>query len=198
MTMAAVATSVGDLDETVQRARGDAAALGRLYDRYSPGVFRYCVHRLFSRQVAEDVTAEVFLHAARQMHAFGGRCEQDFRNWLYAVATNQINAYIRSARRRKALLSAAVRERRIRPASTDACPQDGTDWADLYAAIAKLSARDQAIVTLRGIEGLPFEQVAAVVKMKSGAVRMAFGRALKELRERLSACRPASRIGDRP
>jgi RNA polymerase sigma-70 factor (ECF subfamily) len=196
MTAAAMATAEADNDELVQRARNDAEALGRLYDRYSAGVFRYCVHRLFSRQVAEDVTSEIFLHVARQIHAFAGRGEQDFRNWLYAVATNQINEYVRSTRRRKALLEQAVRQRRILPASTDTGPQDGTDWADLYAAIATLPARDQAIVTLRGLEELPFEQIAAVLKMRSGAVRMAFGRALRELRKRLSTARSQSPKGD--
>jgi RNA polymerase sigma-70 factor (ECF subfamily) len=196
MTAAAMATAEADNDELVQRARNDAEALGRLYDRYSAGVFRYCVHRLFSRQVAEDVTSEIFLHVARQIRAFGGRCEQDFRNWLYAVATNQINAYIRSTRRRKALLEAAVRQQRIRLTAMDTTSRDGSDWADLYTAIATLSARDQTIVTLRGLEELPFEQIAGVLKMKSGAVRMAFGRALRELRKRLSTARSQSPKGD--
>lgn len=179
-----MAIAEGNYDQLVRQARDDPEALGLLYDRYSPDIFRYCVHRLFLRHVAEDVTSEIFLHVARRISGFAGRTEDDFRNWLYAIATNHVNAYIRGTRRRRALLEAAVRERRIQPASA-ATLAESPDWADLYAAIATLSARDQTIVTLRGLEGLPFEQIAGLLHMKAGAVRMAFGRAIQELRARL-------------
>lgn len=184
MTAEAMTAAEDNIDELVQQARNDADALGKLYDRYCPDIYRYCVHRLFVRQVAEDVTSEVFLHVARQISGFAGRTERDLRNWLYAIAINQTNACIRSTRRRKMLLEAAVREQRV-PTGSSATTGGTQDWAQLYAAIATLPARDQTIVTLRGLEGLPFEQIAAVLRMKSGAVRMAFGRALEQLRRRL-------------
>lgn len=184
--MGAMATTAeGNYDHLVRQAHDDAESLGQLYDRYNPDIFRYSVHRLFVRQAAEDVTSEVFLQVARRIRTFPGQTEQDFRNWLYAIATNQVNAYIRSTRRRKVLLEAATREQRVRLASS-ADQQGGLQWADLYAAIATLSARDQTIVTLRGLEGLPYERIAAVLNMKTGAVRMAFSRALQELRARLT------------
>ena len=66
------------------------------------------------------------------------------------------------------------------------------DWSELYAAIARLSVRDQTIVTLRGLEGLPFEQIAAILNMKAGSVRMAFTRAVRELRVQLGGAGPCT------
>jgi len=40
--------------ELLRRARRDPQALGLLYDRHYPGVLRYCMHRLFVREAAED------------------------------------------------------------------------------------------------------------------------------------------------
>ena len=59
-------------DDLVLRARTDADALGRLYELYYERIFRFCVHRLFSKEAAEDVTSAVFLTVARQMRGFTG------------------------------------------------------------------------------------------------------------------------------
>src|SRR3972149_6457721 len=102
--------AAGDsIDDLVMRARTDREAFGRIYDAYYPRIFRYCMRRLFVRTVAEDVTADVFLRVASKMRAFGGTTEEDFRRWLYKIATNEANAHIRRGKRQKALLEAAAR-----------------------------------------------------------------------------------------
>jgi len=50
-------------DDLVVLAKTQAAALGRLYELYYDRIFRFCVHRLFNRTTAEDVTSSVFLRA---------------------------------------------------------------------------------------------------------------------------------------
>ena len=50
-----------DRKNLVIRARREAEALGQLYDTYYDKVLRFCVYRLFNREVAEDVTSVVFL-----------------------------------------------------------------------------------------------------------------------------------------
>ncbi len=176
-------TSRVSADGLVQRARHDAEALGRLYDRHYPGVLRYCVHRLFLREVAEDVTSAVFLQVAGGIRNFVGLTEDDFCNWLYAIAGNQVNAYIRKTVRRKALLEAAVRGRFVVVGSS--ADTDHLDWSALYQGIAGLSDREQAIVALR-IENMPYERIAAVLDIKPTTARVAFNRALKKLRARLA------------
>ena len=179
--MEAMATSTDKLDLLVQRAGGDAEALGRLYDRYYPGILRYGIHRLFLREAAEDVTGQVFLEVARRIRQFPGCTEQDFANWLYAIASRQVAAYIRDSRRRRQLLEAAARQGRIRLSDPARDPAE-LDWPHLYAAIASLPDRDQAIVTLRSFEDLSYEQIATVLDMKPTAARVAFHRALDKLR----------------
>jgi RNA polymerase sigma-70 factor, ECF subfamily len=185
MTTGAMATSADDNDDLLQRARCDSQALGQLYDLHYAGVLRYCIHRLFVREVAEDVTGQVFLVVAQRIRQFPGSAESDFANWLYAIASNQAAACIRDTQRRRQLFEAAARQGRIR-VSDPAGSQDDLDWPHLYAAIASLPDRDQAIVTLRAFEGLSFEQVGAVLQMKPTAARVAFHRALDKLRVQLA------------
>ena len=171
-------------NDLVIRAKTQAEALGRLYEMYYERVFRFCIHRLFNKEIAEDVTSAVFLQVARGIRGFKGRSEQDFRNWLYAIAANQANAYIRKTSRRKKLLAEAAGS--ISPAtagSTDTSFEP--DWPRLYAAILRLKPQHQTIVTLRFFENFSYEQIAQILDVKEATVRVTLHRILNKLRNQL-------------
>ena len=117
--MAKVVEQIED-EDLVLRARTQADALGRLYELYYERIFRFCVYRLFNKEIAEDVTSTVFLQVARGIRSFKGQSQQDFRNWLYVIAANQANAYIRKTSRRKKLLAEAARSMRTFESSEEA------------------------------------------------------------------------------
>ena len=173
-----------DIDDLVIRARIDADALGQLYNLYYERIYQFCVHRLFNREIAEDVTSTIFLQVARQIRGFAGRTEKDFRNWLYAIAAKQANAYIRKTSRRKRLLEKVVSSMTATATnSTDNSSE--LDWPMLYAAILKLKPKHQTIVTLRFFENLDFEQIAKIINARPSTVRVILHRVLKKLRNHL-------------
>jgi RNA polymerase sigma-70 factor (ECF subfamily) len=168
-------------DDLVLRARTQAEALGRLYEMYYERIFRFCVHRLFYKEVAEDVTSTIFLEVARRIRSFQGRTEHDFRNWLYVIAANQANAYIRKTSRRRKLLAKVA-------AAAEQSPCDDVsalDWPRLYAAILRLRPEHQTIITLRFFENMPFEQIAQIMDITQTTGRVTVHRILKKLRKRL-------------
>jgi len=166
----------------VLRARTEADALGRLYELYYERIFRFCVHRLFNKEIAEDVTSGVFLEVARGIRSFKGRTEQDFGNWVYAIAANQANAYIRKALRRNKLLAEVAASMRARH-STDS--PFAPDWPRLYEAILGLKPQHQTIVTLRFFENLPYEHIARILNVKDATLRVTVHRILEKLRNHL-------------
>jgi RNA polymerase sigma-70 factor (ECF subfamily) len=168
-------------------ARTDPAALGQLFDHFYPLIFAYSVRRLLERAVAEDVTSEVFLKVAVSMRDFSGICVEDFRRWLFRIATNEIHAHLRQSLRRRQLLEAAVRMRAIAVETTApfVAPEVPVDWESLYQALSELPAREQSIISLRFFAGLKHEQIGEVLEIKPGNVRVALNRALHKLRERL-------------
>ena len=169
-------------DGLILRAPSDADALGRLYELYYERIFRFCVHRLFIKEVAEDVTSTVFLEVARRIHNFKGRTEQDFRNWLYRLAANQANAYIRKTSRRKQLLAKAAAPA-VLLRKNEAAGEP--DWPTLYSAILKLKPKHQTIITLRFFENLDFKQIAKIINARPATVRVTLHRILKKLRNHL-------------
>jgi RNA polymerase sigma-70 factor (ECF subfamily) len=171
-------------NDLVLKAKTQAEALGQLYELYYDRVFRFCVYRLFNKEIAEDVTSAVFLHVARGIRGFKGRSEQDFRNWLYAIAANQANGYIRKTSRRRKLLAEAAGSM-IPAAAGSADMSSEPDWPRLYAAILKLKPQHQTIVTLRFFENFSYEQMAQVLNVKEATLRATLHRILKQLRNQL-------------
>ena len=181
-TMAKVVERIDD--DLVFRARTQAEALGRLYEMHYERILGFCVYRLFNKEIAEDITSAVFLEVARGIGALRGRTVKDFQSWLYAIAANQANAYIRKTTRRKKLLEEAA-------GSMMAFATEGTDnspnWPKLYTAILKLTPQHQTIVTLRFFENLQYEQIAKILDTKEATLRVRLHRILNELRNNLQA-----------
>jgi RNA polymerase sigma factor (sigma-70 family) len=158
--------------------------LGRLFDKYHQGIYAYCVHRLFCRTAAEDVTSQVFLSVAQNFHLFRGQTENAVFNWLYTIAVNQCNTYLRTIHRhRKALeqLSLSAQEH-----VEESLQPDKPDWKQVYEAILRLSQTEQTVITLRFFEHLSYEQIAAIVSKRQAAVRTLTFRGLKKLRKMLN------------
>jgi RNA polymerase sigma-70 factor, ECF subfamily len=168
-----------DAKDLVVRARTEPGALGRLYEKYYEPIFRFCVHRLFYKEAAEDVTSVVFLQVARQIRSFAGQTEADFKNWLYAIAANHTNSYIRKTARRKLLIE------QVQPMKNSNDDSSEPDWPKLYNAILKLKPKHQTIVTLRFFEDMDFEQIAKIINAKEATVRVTWHRILKKLRNHL-------------
>ncbi len=171
-------------DDLVLLAKTQAGALGRLYELYYDRIFRFCIHRLFNRTTAEDVTSSVFLTVARTMRDFKGRTEQDFRSWIYTIAANQANAHIRKTVRRKRLLREALGEREgEEEISADAAAWSRLDWPTLYAAIQELKPEHQTILTLRFFENMDYDEIGRVVDARPATVRVTLHRTLRRLQE---------------
>ena len=171
--------------QLIAEARNDPAAFARLYRRHYDTVFRYCVHRLFERQAAEDVTSAVFLKVVENLGRFKGT-KQQFRNWLYKIATNAVNSHLRQAARRKRLLKVAGEQ--VSHRATDcrgAIDESAERLALLKEAMLALKPRYQTIVTLRFFEDLKLTEIAEVLGSSPGTVRSQLARALAKLRKKL-------------
>lgn len=173
-------------DQLVLSARSDRAAFGTLYDRYYPRVMRYCLRRLFVREIAEDIVSETFVHVAEHLPAFEGTTETDFRRWVFRIASNAVNSYVRQTRRRQELWEAAARGGRLR-AGHGLPSVEHLDWPAVYRAVLELDPRDQTILTLRYFADLSHDEIGGVIGAKAGAVRTALSRILSRIRDRFAS-----------
>jgi len=168
--------------QLIARAHNDQAAFIELYRKYYDAVFRYCAHRLFERTTAEDITSQVFLKVVENFGRFKGN-EQQFRNWLYRIATNAINGHVRKTARRNNLLKNVAE--RTAEADSD-CGDPSEKLALLRQSVFALKPRYQAIIILRFFENLKLTEIAEVLASSPGTVRSQLARALAKLRKKLA------------
>jgi prevent-host-death family protein len=92
---------------------------------------------------------------ATKLHTFPGQNEGDFRRWLFRIATNAVNAYLRQSRRRQKLWQAAARIQQLGTGRTMESKSEGDvlDWPAVYQAVLELDEREQTILTLRFFAG---------------------------------------------
>jgi len=176
-------SKAADDSQLIAEARSNPAVFVQLYHRHYDAVFRYCVHRLFERTAAEDVTSEVFLKAVENIHRFRGN-EQQFRNWLYRIATNAVNNYLRKASRRNNVLKIASEQANSEVAD---CGESTEKLTLLREAMLALKPRYQTIITLRFFENLKMIEIAEVLGSSPGTVRSQLARALARLRNKIAS-----------
>lgn len=147
---------------------GDGSAFEQLVLRHD-ALLRYYVRRMLgTTSQVDDVVQEVWLAAVDQVRLIrdGGA----FRMWLCRVARNQCVSHIRANTRLKVVPFESVPEPQDVPAGEVELDVDD-DVAALNAAIASLPASNCEVVTLRFVEGLSYEEIAAVVGCPAGTVR---------------------------
>lgn len=161
---------------------GDKEAVSTLYTAYSQSIFQYVFYRVDSRQIAEDITAEVFLRMVRGLPAYQ-QLGVPFGAWLFRIAASQIADYYRE--HKKMTFTLLSEEQR----SDDTDPFDRLDRkeerARLQKALETLPVDYQNVLILRFMKNLSHREVAAVLNKSEGTVRSIQHRALKALGDEL-------------
>jgi RNA polymerase sigma-70 factor (ECF subfamily) len=162
-------------------------ALGALYERHHGRVYNTAYRVLGSVADAQDVTQEVFLHVADRIRSFRG--DASLTSWVYRVTVNlAIDARRRKARR-PLLQSAAARDEpdpdlgapRPGVSAPPGEPGDAVERSEadvrVRQALDRLSPKLRAVVVLRYLEGLSYEDLADVLQMSIGTVKSRLSRA---------------------
>ncbi len=160
-------------DLLVAAQDGDRFALSAWIKRSQGEVWRLCA-QLVSRELADDVTQEVFLRAYRALPAFRG--DSSARTWLLAIARRTCADAVRDLRRRRRL--AAKFER----------PTYEPDPARLISVEALLSGLDperRLAFVLTQVLGLSYLEAAEICECPVGTIRSRVARARADLLERL-------------
>ncbi len=148
-------------------------SLLELYDRALPQVYGYLVSRCGQRSVAEDLTSETFLAAARQ--PLDGSVSI---GWLIGVARHKLADHWRRQAREERLLRAV-----------DSAAEDHEDpWeghVDVLRArqlLSGLAPQHRAALTLRYLDGLTVPETASILERTVEATEALLVRARRELR----------------
>lgn len=166
---------------------GDRAAYGRLVERYQERVYGVCYGILQNRDDAWDAAQEVFVKVYKSLHRFDGSAA--FYTWLYRVSHNLAIDHYRSKRRRRAVdiednrkLENVMAEHRPQVEGDPAHQSQRRELHELlHRAMDQLSEKHRAIIVLREVEGLSYEELAEVLGINKGTVMSRLFHARKNL-----------------
>jgi RNA polymerase sigma-70 factor (ECF subfamily) len=130
-----------------------ATAVVTLYERALGDVYGYLVRRCASAAIAEDLTAETFLAAAR---AADGGTELSVP-WLIGTARHKLIDHWRREGRRRAALEELYDTGEL---ADPIDPGDPVEVLHVHDLLGRLTPSHRAALTLRYLDGLPVEQVA--------------------------------------
>ena len=172
---------------------GDDRAFELLVLKYQRRIQRLIARMVRDVDLVEDIAQESFIRAYRALHQFRG--DAQFYTWLYRIAVNTAKKTLLDLKHDPLLTEAALRpagddDETFQPGNepiAEETPESLLAAREIAAAVqAALDALPEDLrqaVTLREIEGLSYEDIAAVMACPIGTVRSRIFRA----REAISA-----------
>ena len=169
--------SSADTAALVGAARGgDRVAFGTLYERYARLVHGVLLASA-ERDDVQDLVQDVFLRAMRQLHTL--REPAAFGGWIATMARNEARMHHRSAKPTEDLSD------QIPGPVPVPAPAHGLDMQDVLQALRALPERYREPLTLRLVEQMGGEEIAAKLGLTHGTVRVYLHHGIRLLRERL-------------
>ncbi|MBI3909684.1 MAG: RNA polymerase sigma factor [Armatimonadetes bacterium] len=157
---------------------GDVEAFRELVERYHQAMLATARHTLGNADLAQDVAQETFIEAFRGIHNL--RHPERFRAWLHGILR------YRCLKAREFIGPATVPYEDGVGNWTVPAPEPEDE--PILSCLKHLSHADRELLTARYVQDLSYEEIARLLRVKVGAVRVRCLRARERLRQVL-ACR---------
>jgi RNA polymerase sigma-70 factor (ECF subfamily) len=158
-------------------------AVALIMEAHGDAVFAYCVRMLRDRELAEDVTQQVFTEAYRDIEKF--RRQSSVRTWLIGIAHHRCGDAIKSRGRRISRIDLddeAVHDH----ADPGSAPTERLDHARLAAVLEhclqELPVEIRETVLLRFMSDMTYEEMAVLLGRKADTLCVRVARALPNLK----------------
>ncbi|MEO2168198.1 MAG: sigma-70 family RNA polymerase sigma factor [bacterium] len=191
-----VAATRDDRDLAQRAGRGDKEAFRELVERYQRRVLAVVTGMLHDREAALEVTQEAFIKAYRSLDRFRGQAS--FYTWIYRIAVNLSIDYQRREWRKPIVdthrihADGGVGEDAIDRASDNhpaSDPFEATKDTELRVrlseAIRELTPDHRAVILLRELDGLSYDEISQVLQCSKGTVMSRLHYARKKLQSQL-------------
>jgi len=175
-----------------QAQSGCDEAFRELVSRYKNYVFALIGRQVSDREIAEDLSQDVFIKVYKALPKYRG--EASFKSWITRIALNTSHSYFQSKR-----FSQKARNVQFEEQLVDSEGQRDHDpvqqkylKATFRLCFGKMAASMQEVIVLCGFQELSYQEVAHTIDIPIGTVRSRLNRArltLKECMEQQGALR---------
>ena len=161
---------------------GDLDRMGLLFERYNRPLFGFFYHLTGERFASEDMTQNVFYRMIKYRHTFTG--EGEFRTWMYHLARNVL---IDSAKKNNKIVYQSDITKAAENYNSEHKLEKNLEQSEsvelLHKALNKISADCREVLIMSKFQELPYKEIASLLKISEGNVKVKVYRALQELRK---------------
>ena len=168
-----------EINELVRKAReGDRDAFSKLYQLFYRKIYRYIHFQIRDEEIAKDFCQDTFVKAWKRIDTFSINSSGTFQAFLFAIARNLVIDYSRKKKEVSIEQYESIPEQ-------EHLYEDLTSKEDaerLRKALDRLNEEERQIIILKYFEEMPGEEIAGVLSMKEGAVRVRLHRIMEKLK----------------
>ncbi|MBL7859339.1 MAG: sigma-70 family RNA polymerase sigma factor [Cyclobacteriaceae bacterium] len=169
-------------DELIMEAvkNGDLQQASLLFDRYNKRIFNFLARMTMDRDLAEDLTQNVFLRLIKYRNSY--RAGARFEPWIYQVARNVFSDHYQQYKNK---FNDFIDVEKI----SDHMPQreefENVEEQEkiLHQSLAKLSHEQRELLVLTRFQHLKYEEVAVMMDTTVANIKVKVHRAIAKLRE---------------
>jgi RNA polymerase sigma-70 factor (ECF subfamily) len=161
---------------------GEIDKLGELFERHHGSLYGFFVRHTGDRTASEDLVQLVFYRILKYRHTY--RDEGRFSAWIYHLARKVAADHFRRSSTAPVATDPDALQAvpdPARHAAESAIASD--DTARLQAALAALDPAQRELLVLARFQRLKHEEIARLLDISVGAVKVRVHRALKDLRD---------------
>lgn len=152
------------------------------FDTYSDAIFRFCLLKTSQKELAEDMTQEVFMRYWQGLQT--GKVMTNTRSYLYTIAQNMVIDWYR---KKKADSLDVLEEKGFQTADTRLLKaEDEAEYGEILAVIGALEDKDKEVLLLRYVEGLDPKDIAQITGETANVVSVRINRAIEKVQKKLN------------
>lgn len=166
--------------QLVDEAKQDPARFQALYNKYYERIFLFVWQRMDDKEVAHDVTSQVFLKAMLNLHKYEFK-GVPFASWLYRIAKSEVYTVFRQqqAQRTVNIETSGLRD------MVDEMEDDkyGPYIEILKEAVTELEEDDMQFIEMRFFEKRAFKEIADIFGITENNAKVKTYRILEKLKK---------------
>lgn len=170
------------IDSLVEKAQqGDVDAFSILYDQLLDPIFRFCFFKVSTKEIAEDITSDVFLTVWDKLSSYKKSDTIQFSAWVFRIAHNKLIDFYR-----KNNDTLELREELELPSTTfeESTKKIENEFLrkNLLIALERIPKTQAESIILKYFSELENHEIAEIMEKSETAIRILQSRGLKTLR----------------
>ncbi|MDJ1498013.1 RNA polymerase sigma factor [Cytophagaceae bacterium DM2B3-1] len=176
-----------------QAQQGSQADFNRLVKYWYPRIYNFTYKYFADHDMAMDITQQTFITVHKNLS--GLQSVEQFRSWLYRIATNCCHQESRRQKRKKMFSFSfwqrdsdndkeiSIDDRWVAEADVETERTEAAEY--VLKALHQLPAEQRVVVIMKEYEGLKFREIAAALDVSENTVKSRMYYGLENMRKQL-------------